>query len=294
MDEGNAEHAEDEGALVAIARMTHEAFARRMERPAVILIPLSSQEEQGPHAPMGDFMLTERLAEMSARAGGGLTAPVLPFGHAEFFRALAGGIQLRSFTFTAVLEDILASFLDHGHERLLVFNGHTTNAPLIDQVCRRVRRERGVLIPSLNIWQSVPDSLWSALYGKEAARVRGHGGEPMTSVYMHLFPELLQAGAIRDPSPPGSVFGLSIGGVSASRFEGLPVQIPLDCTEVDPAGMLGGLASRASAEKGRAICDHIVGHTARLMRHLVGFDPRDAVRPATDAGAIRSKEKSND
>lgn len=265
MVEGRLE--EGEGERVAIARMTHEEFARRMERPAVILLPLASQEEQGPHAPMGDFMLTEMLAEMSARAGGGLTAPVLPFGHAEFFRTVAGGIQLRASTFTAVLEDILASFLDHGHERLLIFNGHTTNAPLIDQVCRKVRRERGVLIPSLNIWQGVPDHLWSALYNEDAGRVRGHGGEPMTSAYMHLFPDLVRFGAMRDPGPRGSVFGLPIGGVSASRFEGLPVQIPLDCTEVDPAGMLGGLASLASAEKGRAICDHIVSHKPYRSAH---------------------------
>ncbi|WP_117195845.1 creatininase family protein [Rhizobium terrae] len=276
---------------VAIAHMTHEAFARRMERPAVILIPLASQEEQGPHAPMGDFMLTDRLAEMSARAGDGLTAPVLPFGHAEFFRAMAGGIQLRASTFTAVLEDILVSFLDHGHEQLLIFNGHTTNAPLIDQVCRKLRRERGVLIPSLNIWQSIPERLWSELYGEDAARVRGHGGEPITSVSMHLFPDLVDAGAIRDPAPRGSAFGLSVGGVLSSRFEGLPLQIPLDCTEVDPAGMLGGLASRASADKGRAICDHIVGHTARLMRHLADFNPRDAVQSAISQATSRNEEK---
>lgn len=264
---------------VAMARMTHEAFAGRMKRPAVILIPLASQEEQGPHAPMGDFMLTEKLAEMSARVADGLTAPVLPFGHAEFFRAMPGGIQLRASTFAAVLADILTSFLDHGHENLLIFNGHTSNAPLIDQVCRKVRRERGVLIPSLNIWQSIPDGLWVSLYGEDAGRVRGHGGEPMTSVYMHLFPELIRGAAMRAPAPRGSVFGLPIGSVSGSRFDGLPVQIPLDCTEVDPAGMLGGLASLASAERGKAICDHIVGHTARLMRHLLHFNPRDAIRP---------------
>lgn len=271
-----------ESGQVAISQMTHEAFAERMKRPAVILIPLASQEEQGPHAPMGDFMLTQRLSEMCAAAGDGLTAPVLPFGYAEFFRAIAGGIQLRAATFTAVLEDILTSFLDHGHNRLLIFNGHTTNASLIDQVCRKVRREKGVLIPSLNIWQSLPDSLWTDLYGENAGRVRGHGGEPMTSVYMHLFPELVDGEAVRAPAPRGSVFGLPIGGVSASRFNGLPLQIPLDCTEVDPAGMLGGLASLASAEKGRAICDHIVDHTAQLMRHLTSFDPIDAVKPYSE------------
>ena len=276
--------ADDKGAEeVAIARMNHTAFAERMKRPAVILIPLASQEEQGPHAPMGDFLLTERLAEMSARAGGGLSAPTLPFGHADFFRAMAGGIQLRAKTFCLVLEDMLSSFLDHGHENLLIFNGHTGNTPLIDQVCRKIRRERGVLIPSLNIWQVIPDSLWTDLYGEDAGRVRGHGGEPMTSVYMHLLPEFVRRDRIRDPGPRGTVFGLPIGGVSGSRFEGQPVQIPLDCTEVDANGMLGGLASLASAEKGRAISQHIVGHTARLMRHLMAFDPRHAVTPSPEA-----------
>ena len=33
-----------------------------------MLIPLGSQEEQGPHAPMGDFMLTEKITEKIARA----------------------------------------------------------------------------------------------------------------------------------------------------------------------------------------------------------------------------------
>lgn len=273
------EESSAENELVAIARMSHVAFAERMKRPAVILIPLASQEEQGPHAPMGDFQLTERLAEQSARAGGGLCAPTLPFGHADFFRAVPGGIQLRAGTFCLVLEDILTSFLDHAHEKLLIFNGHTTNAPLIDQVCRKIRRERGVLIPSLNIWQIIPDSLWSELWGSEAARVRGHGGEPMTSAYLHLFPELVRPERICDPGPRGTVFGLPAGGVSTSRFEGLPLQVPLDCTEVDVNGMLGGLASRASAQKGRVISDHIVGHTARLMRHLMAFDPCNAVIP---------------
>jgi creatinine amidohydrolase len=264
---------------VAIAQMSHTAFAERMKRSAVILIPLASQEEQGPHAPMGDFQLTERLAQMSARAGDGLCAPTLPFGHAEFFRAVPGGIQLRATTFRLVLEDILCSFLDHTHEHLLIFNGHTNNAPLIDEVCRKIRRERGILIPSLNVWQIIPDSLWSGLWGGDAAKVRGHGGEPLTSACLHLFPHLVRREQISDPGPRGTVFGLPATGISGSRFEGLPLQVPLDCTELDASGMLGGLASRGSGEKGQAICDHIIGHTARLMRHLVAYDPRNAVIP---------------
>ncbi|MCX8995893.1 creatininase family protein [Rhizobiaceae bacterium BDR2-2] len=259
---------------VAIRDMTHAEFAERMKEPAVILVPLGSQEQQGPHAPMGDFMLTERLAEMSARIGGGLAAPTLPFGHAEFFRSMPGGIQLRAETFCAVLEDMLGAFLDHGHERLLIFNGHTTNASLIDRVARKIRRERGTAVASLNIWKILPERLWDELYGEAGARVRGHGGEPLTSVCMHLFPELMRRDLARTPSPRGKAFGLPIAGVSGARFEGQPVQLPLDCHEVDREGLLGGISDMASADKGRAICDHIVGHTARLMRHLLQYDPR--------------------
>lgn len=261
-----------------ISDMTHKAFTQRMKKPSVVLIPLGSQEEQGPHAPMGDFMLTDKLAQMSAEAGGGLSAPTLPFGYADFFRAMEGGIQLRAETFCAILEDMLVSYLDHGHEHLLIFNGHSTNAFLIDQVCRKIRRQRGVIIPCVNIWKLIPDRLWNSLYGEHAFKFRGHGGEPLTSAYMHLFPHLIRPDYISACEPRGTVFGLPVKGVSGAQFEGLPIQIPLNCDEVDANGMLGGSASLASAEKGKIICDHIVSHTARLMQQLLRFEARSPLQ----------------
>lgn len=261
-----------------ISDMTHKAFAERMEKPSVVLIPLGSQEEQGPHAPMGDFMLTDKLAQMCAEAGGGLTAPTLPFGYADFFRTISGGVQLRAETFCAVLEDMLISYLDHGHDHLLIFNGHSTNAFLIDQVCRKIRRERDVIIPCVNIWKLIPDSLWRSLYGEHSAQFRGHGGEPLTSVYMHLFPHLVRSDWLSECQPRGSVYGLPVKGVSGAAFEGALVQLPLNCDEVDVNGMLGGSASRASAEKGKIICDHIIGYTSRLMQQLLHYEPNNPLQ----------------
>ena len=124
---------------VNLRDMSHTEFMERLTDRTVILIPLGSLEVQGPHAPMGDYALAERLAELSAEKGQGLCAPVLPFGHADFFRGFAGGIQLRARTLAMVLEDVLTGFMDHGLDRLLVFNGHTTNLPIIDQVTRKLR-----------------------------------------------------------------------------------------------------------------------------------------------------------
>ena len=58
-----------------------EAYARR----PVVLLPMGSHEDQGPHAPMGDYLVADKMAELIAIAAteqGTETyvAPTLPFG----------------------------------------------------------------------------------------------------------------------------------------------------------------------------------------------------------------------
>jgi creatinine amidohydrolase len=266
----------------ALKDMTFAEFRERLSEKPVILLPFGSQEEQGPHAPMGDFMLTEAIALKVAETSGAIAAPTVPFGYADFFKTIPGGIQLRPSTFSAVVEDSIAAFLDHGIDHVLILNGHTTNAPLIDHAVRRIRAERGVSVASINLWQSIPDTLWKELHGSEVARARGHGGEPLTSVYMHLFPELLRMDLCR-PSVRGKAFGLPTGGVNNVQFEGMPVHVPLNCHEVNADGMLGGDPSLASAEIGRRIVDHIVGFCGRFVDHMRDWDMRSLSQPVQKA-----------
>jgi creatinine amidohydrolase len=240
----------------------------------VVLLPFGSQENQGPHAPMGDFMLAEAIATRAAEATGAIVAPVIPFGHADYFRCFAGGIQLRASTFSALVEDMVDSLLDHGFERLLLVNGHSGNVALIDQVARRTRRERGVAIASIDLWRSLPDSLWQRLHGDDWARAKGHGGEPLTSVYTYLCPDLVRRDMIR-PSGKGRAMGLPMSGPAGVIFQGQAVNLPLEADEVNADGMLGGDATRASAEVGKQVVDHLVGLIAGFARHLAGCDPRD-------------------
>ena len=86
----------------ALQDLSWPEFQARLPDNPPILLPLGSQEQQGPHAPMGDYVLAERLALSAAERADAICAPVLPFGHADFFRGAAGGVQLRSATFTMV------------------------------------------------------------------------------------------------------------------------------------------------------------------------------------------------
>jgi creatinine amidohydrolase len=256
-----------------LAEMTFREFeARLAEAHPVVVIPLGSQEEQGPTCPMGDYQLTEVIADRAAAKAGAVVAPVLPFGYADYFRPVPGGIALRAETFAAVLEDIAVNFLDHGLDRIVILNGHSGNAPLIDLVQRRLKAERDVIVPALHLWRSIPDSLFSELYGADAPRAKGHGADPLTSVALHLVAEQTRPDLAEQPGPFGTMIGLPTSGLAAVSFEGVDVQVPVDVTDRTANGITGGDPSLASADKGARIVDHLVDLSAAFIRHLSTVD----------------------
>ncbi|MFN7000862.1 MAG: creatininase family protein, partial [Elioraea tepidiphila] len=134
-----------------------EARVRYAANP-VVLLPLGSHEDHGPHAPMGDYLLAERMAERIARraiAGGTdcVVAPVLPFGRADVFAPMPGGIALSTATFRAVLDDMLAALLRHGFTRIVVLNGHGGNVEPIREATREVWQTHRVLVPCFYLWR---------------------------------------------------------------------------------------------------------------------------------------------
>lgn len=253
--------------------MSFVEFRQRMADDPVIILPLGSQEEQGPTCPMGDYMLTEILADRIAAEAGAIVAPVIPFGYADYFRPVPGGVQFRADTFCAVLRDYAEAFLDHGLHRLLVFNGHSGNHPLIDRTLREVRADRGVVIPWVNVWRMIPPALWKQAHGDNAGKVQGHGADPMTSVYLHLHPELCRPDLAEKPNPGRTLLGMATGGLASVKFEGTEVNVPIDVTDHCDNGIVSGDPAFSSAAAGKLFADHIVATTVALVQHLAKVGP---------------------
>lgn len=243
------------------------------ERP-VILLPLGSDEDQGPHAPMGDYLCAERMAELIARRAAAqgqrtLVAPVLPFGGADVFGSVPGAIALQPATLAAVLTDLIESLLRHGLTRLIVLNGHGGNAGAIHQVTQRVYRAKGPLIPTFYLWQIAARFLPSILGEDTARRASGHGADPLASIAMHLFPLLVRKDLIPDPSPPARVLGLPVSGFGTVGFEGVDIQVPVEIDELAPKAVLGGDPRLCSPETGAALVERLTEVGARFVRHYV-------------------------
>lgn len=248
-----------------------EARTLLADKPTVLL-PMGSHEDQGPHAPMGDYLLAEAIAQRialraSERGVPTLVAPVLPFGASDFFGAMPGGIAISATTLRAVLTDMFGCLLRHGITRLIVINGHGGNVGPIHDVTAEIHRTKGVTIPSLYLWR-IGYGLLPGIVGAEQARATSsHGADPLTSIALHLFPERVRADLMPGPAEPRTSHGLDMTGWGTARFEGAEVGMPLDYDATSPTAVGPGDPRLCTAETGAALTEQLTELGARFVLH---------------------------
>jgi creatinine amidohydrolase len=242
----------------------------------VILLPMGSHEDQGPHAPMGDYLLAEKIAELAAlqatKAGTRtLVAPVLPYGGADWFGPMIGGIAISQGTLTAVIAEMVDSLHRNGLTRIIVINGHGGNVGPISEVARELYQRERIVLPSLYLWRIGYGLLPGILGGADkAAAVAGHGSDPLTSIGLHLFPELIRKDLIPDGKPlkKDPVLGLPFTGLGTASFDGHEVAMPNEYDEVYNLGVAKGDPRLCSAETGAALTEQLTDICARFVAHF--------------------------
>lgn len=242
----------------------------------IILLPMGSQEDQGPHAPMGDYLLAEKIAELAAirasKAGTRtLVAPVLPFGGADWFGPMVGGIAISQATLTTVIAEMVDSLHRNGLTRIIVINGHGGNVGPISEVARELYQREQIVLPSLYLWRIGYGLLPGILGGADkAAAVAGHGSDPLTSIGLHLFPELIRKDLIPDGKPlkKDPVLDLPFTGLGLASFEGHEVAMPNEYDETYNLGVAKGDPRLCSAETGIALTEKLTDICARFIAHF--------------------------
>jgi creatinine amidohydrolase len=241
------------------------------DQGASAIIPLGSIEEHGPHVPMGDYVVIDEIARRAAEASGDLVVPTMPFGYSEYFRHYPGTITLRPETLTNVVDDTIGCLIQHGARRIVIFNGHAGNSPILELLARRVRRRIGLLIPIVSPLQVIQNpTLIARVYG-EGVQL-GHGGEPMGSIMMALRPGSVHMERAADFGRR-PVLGLPTDGLGAIVFRQARVFLPLDMQDITPESGSLSDPSLATPERGRALLDFAVEYCAEFMRWFRTADP---------------------
>lgn len=253
-----------------MAELTSHEAREHLTKDAVILLPMGSLEDQGVHAPMGDYLAAEAVALDMARAARDkgvptFVAPVIPFGGKDYFDSSHGGISIRLSTLIALIDDMIDGLVRHGLRKILILNGHAGNVPAITEVTVRWRQKEGLFIPAMYLWQIAYQVLPQILGPETAAKSSGHGGDPLTSMGLHHYPQILRPDLMSPPTTESHVKGMEIGGFAAIRYAGVNIQAPVEAAETAPNGIWKGDPKLSSAETGAALTTRLVEIGAGLI-----------------------------
>ncbi|ABQ29773.1 MULTISPECIES: creatininase family protein [Acidiphilium] len=253
--------------------LTSAELRALLPRRPLVLLPLGSQEDQGAHAPMGDFRLAAALAGRIARAAteaGTLTlaAPALPFGAADHFGAVPGGLALAPATFRAVLADLIADLRRTGLDRIVILNGHGGNAPLVHEVTLSIRRAGGPIIPSFYLWK-VARRLMERRIGPAAGRF-GHGAEPLASITLALRPDAARPDLAVKPAPGARLLGCPVIGFGTIGFEDVEIDAPAEYPEIAPSSATAD-ATGADPALGAAVIADLIALAVRFCAHVASL-----------------------
>lgn len=260
--------------------LTTKDFAALDAENMVAIFPVGAIEQHGPHLPVwSDTRIGQGIVEELVRIAPAdlpfLVLPTQSVGRSEEHDTFPGTLSLRSETLKAVCVDILESVRRAGIRKVIVFNSHGGNPPVIDLAGLEMRRRQGMLVAS-TIWYQLgfpPGDLFSAYetsYGT-------HAGEIETSMMLHLAPGLVDDGE-------RAVFSNRAKAMSET-YEVLDPQGAAPFSWITPdlsdSGAWGNAAA-ADAARGRTLIEYYGSRLLALVRDVHRF-PLSSLAPATAA-----------
>ncbi len=133
---------------VLMEELTWPEYAERIKEE-VVLIPVGSTEQHGPHLPLGtDAMQIMHFSIKAAERIGGIVSPVLSYGYKSQPKSgggpnFPGTTCLGAEALMFVVRDILKEFIRHGAKRIWIMDGHYENAMFLSEAIDMALDETG-------------------------------------------------------------------------------------------------------------------------------------------------------
>ena len=186
------------------ANQTAASIMSSKERDAVVIVPIASTEQHGPHLPVRvDSLLVGEIARLTAtkvvEREPILVTPVLWLGLAEHHMPYGGTMTLDFATFLAVIRCICRSITRHGFRRILLLNGHGGNIAALNVVVGELTIELGCPLATATYWIVAAEEFGQIL---EKQPNVCHACEAETSMVMAIRPELVDLEAWKNVEAP--------------------------------------------------------------------------------------------
>lgn len=241
------------------ARLKAHELRALAARDAVVILPIASIEQHGPHLPvMTDTRLGEEIARRAAEKAWDerptIWTPVVWSGLSEHHMAFGGTLTLSHATFRALIGDLIDAILRAGFRSILISNSHGGNIVAMQQILDELSpRIPATLVAVTYVMEA--GARYAEVLEDQASVM--HAGEAETSMMLACMPDLvddtdLAAHNVDAASGPDFLKAGSAG------YRWRPL------SHVTPNGVLGK-PEKATDEKGQKLLEIGAEAIARLI-----------------------------
>ncbi|WP_235616771.1 creatininase family protein [Mycobacterium montefiorense] len=215
---------------------------------------MGSFEQHGPYLPLvADTLIASVISKSITNQHNAFQLPALAFGCSHEHSDFPGTVSISAATLSSIVGDVIESLTSQGTRGLLIVNAHGGNYVLsnVVQEANALGQIRVGLFPTRDDWTEARQAAGISSTNHDDM----HAGELETSILLASHPDYVRNGWLTaDHSAPDRRH-LTTVGMSAYTDSGVI-----------------GYPSRASAEKGRVVIDHLGKAAGDLIALLV--EPR--------------------
>jgi len=172
-------------------KLTWPEINDAVELKKVCLVPCGAIEQHGPHLPLDvDVVCPQGIARGAGKlaAENILVLPTICYGYTGHVMDFPGTINCHYQHFIDHVLDVCKSLAYHGFRKIVLFNGHGSNMPLLDIAARRAMLETDAECVALAWWGllTVDKEFLPSWRESEFPGGFSHACELETSVYQYL------------------------------------------------------------------------------------------------------------
>jgi len=228
----------------------------------VVLLPVGSTEQHGPHNPLGtDHLVAAAVGRRVGERTGVPVLPVIPVGVSDHHRQFPGSLWVPPSAFREYVKSVALAAASHGARKVVMVNGHGGNTAALLEVAGELRREHGIFAAVVSAFPGPLD---------------GHAGMDETSVNLYLHGGLVKMERAVDTRQKEMLGPLRMEGFDRMG----PAQFAWDTPDLTDTGVIGAAgktitATRASKERGRSLMEPHVEKVSEFVEALKGADIAD-------------------
>jgi creatinine amidohydrolase/Fe(II)-dependent formamide hydrolase-like protein len=227
----------------------------------VVIVPVGSCEQHGPHLPIDTdaydaFWLSMKAAEKARCA---LVAPPIYYGVSIHHMDFPGTVTLTPYTLEQLAYEVACSLTKHGFKKILFENGHGGNTPALEAAAQRIKTDTNAFI-AIDTVSLIPDFIEKHIETPYDA----HAGEFETSTTLanrekFVIKERIKKPKITRPKSKYTKIGL--------KETGPKVSWSFRTKEISETGVIGD-PTKASKEKGEKAWKLAIERLADLLAEL--------------------------